>query len=42
MSDHVVGIVAKITSKEAGKNNNLIYNLCIEEEGRDDEWYGYG
>lgn len=42
MSDHVVGIVAKITSKEAGKNKNLIYSLCIEEEGRDDEWYGYG
>lgn len=42
MSDHVIGIVAKITSKEAGKNNNLIYNLCIEEDGRDDEWYGYG
>ncbi len=42
MSDHVIGIVAKITSKEAGKNNNLIYNLCIEEEGREDEWYGYG
>lgn len=42
MSDHVVGIVAKITSKEAGKNHNLIYNICIEEEGRDDEWYGYG
>lgn len=42
MSDHVEGVVAKITSKEAGKNNNLIYNICIEEEGRDDEWYGYG
>jgi len=42
MSDHVVGIVAKITSKEVGKNNNLMYSLCIEEEGRDDEWYGYG
>ncbi len=42
MSDHVIGIVAKITSKEAGKHNNLIYNLCIEEDGRDDEWYGYG
>lgn len=42
MSDHVVGFVAKITSKEAGVNKNLIYNLCIEEEGRDDEWYGYG
>ncbi len=42
MSDHVIGIVAKITSKEAGKNNNLIYNICIEEDGRDDEWYGYG
>ncbi len=42
MSDHVIGIVAKITSKEAGKNNNLIYNICIEEDGQDDEWYGYG
>lgn len=42
MSDHVIGIVAKITSKEAGKNNNLIYNVCIEEDGREDEWYGYG
>jgi len=42
MSDHVIGFVAKITSKEVGKNNNLMYSLCIEEEGRDDEWYGYG
>ncbi len=42
MSDHVIGIVAKLTSKEAGKNNNLVYNICIEEEGRDDEWYGHG
>ena len=42
MSDHVIGFVAKITSKEVGKNNNLMYSLCIEEEGREDEWYGYG
>jgi len=42
MSDHVVGIAAKITSKKAGKNDNLIYSVCIEEEGRDDEWFGYG
>ncbi len=42
MSDHVIGFVAKITSKEAGKNNNLIYNLCIEEDGQDDTWYGFG
>lgn len=42
MTDHVIGIVSKITSKEAGKNNNLIYSCCIEEDGRDDEWYGYG
>jgi len=42
MNDHVIGIVAKITSKKAGKNDNLIYNLCIEEDGREDEWYGYG
>lgn len=42
MSDHVIGFVAKITSKEVGQNNNLMYSLCIEEEGREDEWYGYG
>ena len=42
MTDHVIGIVSKITSKEAGKNKNLIYSCCIEEDGRDDEWYGYG
>jgi hypothetical protein len=42
MSDHVIGIAAKITSKEAGKNNNLIYSICVEEDGQDDTWFGYG
>lgn len=42
MSDHVIGIVAKITSKEAGAHKNLIYSICVEEDGREDEWYGYG
>lgn len=42
MSDHVIGFVGAITSKTAGKNNNLMYSICVEEEGRDDEWYGFG
>jgi len=42
MSDHVVGIADKITSKEAGKNHNLIYSVCVVEEGQDDTWFGYG
>ncbi len=42
MSDHVVGIASKITSKEAGKNHNLIYSICVEEDGQDDTWFGYG
>ncbi|MEE8208394.1 MAG: hypothetical protein V3T88_05515 [Nitrosomonadaceae bacterium] len=41
MSDHIEGTVAKITSKEAGRNNNLVYNICIDD-GQGDEWYGHG
>jgi hypothetical protein len=42
MTEHVEGYVVQISSKEAGKNHNLIYNVCMEIEGQDDEWFGYG
>lgn len=44
MSDHVIGFVGAITSKEAGKNKNLLYSVCLEGtgEGGKDEWFGYG
>ena len=41
MSDHVEGIVAKITEKQAGANGNTVYNICLEV-GDEDEWYGHG
>ncbi len=41
MSDHVEGIVAKITSKDT-RNGGKIYNVCIEADGQDDEWFGVG
>ncbi len=44
MSDHVVGFVGAVTSKEAGKNKNLLYSVCMEGtgEGGKDEWFGIG
>jgi len=41
MSDHVEGIVAKITEK-ATRNGGTIYNVCLEIDGADDEWFGHG
>jgi len=41
MSDHVEGIVAKLTSKDT-RNGGKIYNVCIEADGQDDEWFGVG
>lgn len=40
MSDHVEGLVAKITGKKAG--SGVVYNVCLEIEGQDDEWFGHG
>jgi hypothetical protein len=40
MSDHVEGLVAKISEKAAGKGT--VYNVCLEIEGQDDEWFGHG
>ncbi len=40
MSDHVEGLVAKISEKVAGKGT--VYNVCLEIEGQDDEWFGHG
>lgn len=40
MSDHVEGLVAKISKKAAG--NGTVYNVCLEIEGQDDEWFGHG
>ena len=40
MSDHVEGLVAKISEKAAGKGT--VYNICLEIEGQDDEWFGHG
>ena len=41
MSDHVEGLVAKITEKPT-RNGGTIYNVCIEIDGGEDEWFGYG
>lgn len=41
MSDHVIGIVAKITEKKAGAKGNLVYNICLDIDG-EDEWFGHG
>jgi len=41
MSDHVVGIVAKISAKPARSGDN-VYNICMEIDGGDDEWFGHG
>lgn len=40
MSDHVEGLVAKISVKPAGKGE--VHNVCLEIEGQDDEWFGHG
>lgn len=40
MSDHVEGLVRKISEKAAGKGT--VYNVCLEIEGQDDEWFGHG
>ncbi len=40
MSDHVEGLVAKISEKAAGKGT--VYNVCLEIDGQDDEWFGHG
>lgn len=40
MSDHVEGLVAKISEKAAGKGT--VFNVCLEIEGQDDEWFGHG
>lgn len=41
MSDYVEGIVAKITEKPTS-NGGTMYNICMEIEGSDDEWFGHG
>ena len=41
MSDHVEGIVAKISEKPTS-NGGTIYNICLEIDGSDDEWFGHG
>ena len=41
MSDHVEGLVAKISEKPT-RNGGTIYNVCIEIDGTEDEWFGYG
>ena len=41
MSDHVEGIVAKISEKPTS-NGGTIYNICLEIDGADDEWFGHG
>lgn len=40
MSDHVIGVVQKITEK-ATRNGGTIYNVCLDT-GQDDEWFGHG
>ncbi len=42
MSDHVEGIVAKISEKAAGQSGDIVYNICLEIQGSDDEWFGHG
>jgi len=43
MSDFVQGIVSKITSKEAGKSNSLVYNIKLNcNDTQQDEWFGHG
>ena len=41
MSDHVIGIVAKISGKPT-RNGGTIYNIACDTGGREDEWFGYG
>ncbi len=41
MSDHVEGIVAKISEKPTS-NGGTIYNICLEIDGAEDEWFGHG
>lgn len=41
MSDHVEGLVAKITEKPT-RNGGTMYNVCLEIAGGEDEWFGYG
>jgi hypothetical protein len=41
MSDRVEGIVAKITEKPT-RNGGTIYNVCLEINGGEDEWFGHG
>lgn len=42
MSDIVQGIVARISSKSAGRSGDKVYNICMEIDGQDDEWFGHG
>ena len=39
MSDHVIGIVQKISEKPT--RNDPVYNICLDT-GQDDEWFGHG
>lgn len=42
MSEHVQGIVQKISEKSAGRSGDIVYNICIDTGGREDKWFGHG
>lgn len=40
MSDYVEGVVKKISEKDT-RNGGINYNVCVEEDGKED-WFGHG
>jgi hypothetical protein len=40
MSDHVIGVVQKISEK-ATRNGGTMFNVCLDT-GQEDEWFGHG
>jgi hypothetical protein len=42
MSDHIEGIVARISAKAGGRSGDKVYNICMEIDGEDDAWFGHG